>query len=209
MVKLIETVYNFLWGDLLTVPLPGGGTLPLSLLVILLIPTGVYFTIRTKFLPIRLFKDMVGALFEKKDEEQSALAVIQTLIVSTATRVGMGNLVGVVAAISAGGAAAGHPAVFFGLLEHLPAGLCTDRRSAGGRRPRIVGVCQAALCGQAFPAARVHCADGAALSGTDGTQLPDRHTPWNLRYAAVRHPARGVFGVPGFYHDPQLSGCSQ
>ena len=70
---------------------------------------------------------------------------------------------------TAGGAAAGHPAVFFGLLEHLPAGLCTDRRSAGGRRPRIVGVCQAALCGQAFPAARVHCADGAALSGTDGT----------------------------------------
>ena len=66
MVKLIETVYNFLWGDLLTAPLPGGGTLPLSLLVILLIPTGVYFTIRTKFLPIRLFKDMVGALFEKK-----------------------------------------------------------------------------------------------------------------------------------------------
>lgn len=87
---------------------------------------------------------------------------------------------------------------FFGLLEHLPAGLCTDRRSVGGRRPRIVGVCQAALCGQAFPAARVHCADGAALSGTDGTQLSDRHTPWNLRYAAVRHPARGVFGVPGF-----------
>lgn len=106
MVKLIETVYNFLWGDLLTAPLPGGGTLPLSLLVILLIPTGVYFTIRTKFLPIRLFKDMVGALFEKKDEEQSALSVIQTLIVSTATRVGMGNLVGVVAAISAGGAGA-------------------------------------------------------------------------------------------------------
>lgn len=28
MVKLIETVYNFLWGDLLTAPLPGGGTLP-------------------------------------------------------------------------------------------------------------------------------------------------------------------------------------
>ena len=43
MVKLIETVYNFLWGDLLTAPLPGGGTLPLSLLVILLIPTGVLF----------------------------------------------------------------------------------------------------------------------------------------------------------------------
>ena len=47
---------------------------------------------------------MVGALFEKKGDEKSALSVIQTLIVSTATRVGMGNLVGVVAAISAGGA---------------------------------------------------------------------------------------------------------
>ena len=120
MVKLIETVYNFLWGDLLTAPLPGGGTLPLSLLVILLIPTGVYFTIRTKFLPIRLFKDMVGALFEKKDEEQSALSVIQTLIVSTATRVGMGNLVGVVAAISAGGAGA----VFWMWISAL-LGMCT------------------------------------------------------------------------------------
>ena len=31
MVKIIETVYNFLWGDLLTLPLPGGGTLALSL----------------------------------------------------------------------------------------------------------------------------------------------------------------------------------
>ena len=106
MVKIIETVYNFLWGDLLTLPLPGGGTLSLSLLVILLIPTGFYFTIRTRFLPIRLFKDMVGALFEKKGDEKSALSVIQTLIVSTATRVGMGNLVGVVAAVSAGGAGA-------------------------------------------------------------------------------------------------------
>ena len=106
MVKLIETVYNFLWGDLIFLPLPGGGTLPLSILVILLIPTGIYFTIRTRVLPVRLFKDMVGAVLGKKDEKNSALSVLQTLIVSTATRVGMGNLVGVVAAISAGGAGA-------------------------------------------------------------------------------------------------------
>ena len=38
IVKLIESVYNFLWGDLIVLPLPGGGTLPLSLLVIILIP---------------------------------------------------------------------------------------------------------------------------------------------------------------------------
>lgn len=105
MTALIETVYLFLWGDLVTLPLPGGGSLGLSLLVILLIPTGIYFTIRTRFLPIRLFPDMIRALNEKK-KDQNALSSFQTLVVSTATRVGMGNLVGVVAAISAGGAGA-------------------------------------------------------------------------------------------------------
>ena len=105
IVTLIEKVYSFLWGDLVQIPLPGGSTLGISLLIILLIPTGIYFTIRTRFLPIRLFPDMVQALVEKKQDKNS-LSSFQTLIVSTATRVGMGNLVGVVAAISAGGAGA-------------------------------------------------------------------------------------------------------
>ena len=44
---------------------------------------------------------------EKKSETQkNSISGVQALIVSTATRVGMGNLVGVVAAISAGGAGA-------------------------------------------------------------------------------------------------------
>ena len=106
IVKLIESVYNFLWGDLIVLPLPGGGTLPLSLLVIILIPAGLYFTVRTRFLPLRLFPDMVKAVTGKKTKEKGSLSVMQSLIVSTATRVGMGNLVGVVAAISAGGAGA-------------------------------------------------------------------------------------------------------
>ena len=102
---MIEKVYTFLWGDLIRIPLPGGSTLGISLLILLLIPTGIYFTIRTKLLPIRLFPDMVRALSEKKSDKNN-LSAFQTLIVSTATRVGMGNLVGVVAAISAGGAGA-------------------------------------------------------------------------------------------------------
>lgn len=106
IVKVIETVYNFLWGDLLVLPLPGGGELPLSLLVIILIPAGIYFTIRTRFLPVRLFPDMVKSVIGKAEGEAGSLSVMQSLIVSTATRVGMGNLVGVVAAISAGGAGA-------------------------------------------------------------------------------------------------------
>ena len=105
IVDLIEKVYSFLWGDLVHIPLPGGSTLGISLLIILLIPAGIYFTIRTRFLPIRLFPDMVRALVEKKKDKNS-LSSFQALVVSTATRVGMGNLVGVVAAISAGGAGA-------------------------------------------------------------------------------------------------------
>ena len=105
VITLIEKVYSFLWGDLFQIPLPGGGSVGISLLIILLIPTGIYFTICTRFLPIRLFPEMVRSLNSKKGKEDG-LSNFQTLIVSTATRVGMGNLVGVVAAISAGGAGA-------------------------------------------------------------------------------------------------------
>ena len=107
IVTLIEKVYSFLWGDLIRIPLPGGSSLGISLLILLLIPTGIYFTVRTRCLPVRLFPDMLKALVEKKGkDDKSSLSSFQTLIVSTATRVGMGNLVGVVAAVSAGGAGA-------------------------------------------------------------------------------------------------------
>lgn len=103
--KVIEAVYYFLWGDIITIPLPNGGSLSIPVLVILLIPAGIYFTVKTKFLPVSRFPGMVKALGEKK-ENKSTLSSFQTLVVSTATRVGMGNLVGVVAAVSAGGAGA-------------------------------------------------------------------------------------------------------
>lgn len=118
MVDLIEKIYSFLWGDLVHIPLPGGSTLGISLLIILLIPAGIYFTIRTRFLPIRLFPDMVRALVEKKKDKNS-LSSFQALVVSTATRVGMGNLVGVVAAISAGGAGAVFWMWVTALIGHL------------------------------------------------------------------------------------------
>lgn len=105
--SLIQTIYHLLWGDLITLPLPGGGSIGFSLLVLILIPSGFYFTIRTRFLPFRLFPEMLRVATEKKNlSEKEAISGIQALIISTATRVGMGNLVGVVAAISAGGAGA-------------------------------------------------------------------------------------------------------
>ena len=100
-------IYNLLWGDLVQIPLPGGSRLGLSLLVLILIPAGLYFTVRTRFLPFRLFPEMVRVTRDKGgDREQQGISGLQALIVSTACRVGMGNLVGVVAAISAGGAGA-------------------------------------------------------------------------------------------------------
>ena len=106
--QLFQFVYNFLWGDLVKVPLPGGSSLGLSLLVILLIPAGIYCMVITGFLPIRLFPEMIRVSMEKNvdKDKKDGVSGLEALIVSTATRVGMGNLVGVVAAVSAGGAGA-------------------------------------------------------------------------------------------------------
>ncbi len=107
IMALFHSTYHILWGDLIRIPLPGGSFLGLSLLILILIPSGVYFTLRTRFLPFRLFPEMLRITIEKKNVSQKdAISGMQALFVSTATRVGMGNLVGVVAAISAGGAGA-------------------------------------------------------------------------------------------------------
>lgn len=95
------------WGDLVTIPLQGGGSIGLSLMVLILVPSGIYFTICTKFLLFRYFPEMIRITLEKKkSKDKQSLSGFQALLVSTATRVGTGNLVGVVAAVSAGGAGA-------------------------------------------------------------------------------------------------------
>ena len=44
VITLIEKVYSFLWGDLFQIPLPGGGSVGISLLIILLIPSNPSFS---------------------------------------------------------------------------------------------------------------------------------------------------------------------
>ena len=93
LMEFIHDIYNLFWGDLLTIPLPGGKTIGISLLVLILIPSGIFFSVKTKFLPIRMFKEMVKIAVEKKeDSNEGAITGVQALIVSTATRVGMGNM---------------------------------------------------------------------------------------------------------------------
>ena len=102
--QLISNIYNLFWGDLFFLPLPGSSTIGISLMVALLLPTGLYFTIRTGFLPVRMFPEMLRITAQRRSGgKNGALSGLQALIISTATRVGTGNMVGVVAAISAGG----------------------------------------------------------------------------------------------------------
>ena len=73
-------------------------------LVFLLIGAGVYFTIRTKGVQFTHLKDMFAAITEKKHVPgQKSVSSFQAMMVSTASRVGTGNIAGVATAIAVGG----------------------------------------------------------------------------------------------------------
>ena len=74
IINLIEKTYYFLWGDWIHLPLPGGTTINLPLLVLLLAPTGIFCTIRTRFLQIRMLPDMLRALKRPKPDTKVALS---------------------------------------------------------------------------------------------------------------------------------------
>ena len=74
------------------------------ILLILLVCVGIYFTIRTRFVQIRFIGDMFRQVGEKKHVEgKSSISSFQALMVSTASRVGTGNIAGVATAIATGG----------------------------------------------------------------------------------------------------------
>lgn len=71
-------------------------------LALVLFCGGLYFTIRTKFPQFRLFKESIRVVSEKpKDKE--AISSFGALMISTASRVGTGNIVGVSTALCMGG----------------------------------------------------------------------------------------------------------
>lgn len=71
-------------------------------LIGLLLLIGVYFTIRTKFVQVRLFGEMFRLIFEKK-ESNDGVSPFQAFTISAASRVGTGNVAGVALAIGIGG----------------------------------------------------------------------------------------------------------
>lgn len=74
-----------------------------NILIALLVTTGIYFTIRTKFVQFRLLPEGLRLLTEKSKHEDG-VSSFQALMISTASRVGTGNIAGVATALAAGGA---------------------------------------------------------------------------------------------------------
>ncbi len=72
------------------------------ILIIILVLGGLYFTIRTKAVQFRLFGEQLHAVMEKPGEK-GGVSSFQALMVSTASRVGTGNIIGVSTAICLGG----------------------------------------------------------------------------------------------------------
>lgn len=70
-------------------------------LIILLVLGGLYFTIRTRFAQFRLLGHQFKAVTEKSDK--NGVSSFQALMVSTASRVGTGNIIGVATALCVGG----------------------------------------------------------------------------------------------------------
>ena len=75
------------------------------LLLFLLLGTGLYFSIRSRFAQVRLMKEGFRILTEKAEVEDGKKQVssFQALMISTASRVGTGNSAGIATAIAAGG----------------------------------------------------------------------------------------------------------
>lgn len=71
------------------------------LLIIILIAGGLFFTVKTKFVQFRLLGEQIRSVMEKPDG--NGVSSFQALMVSTASRVGTGNIIGVSTAICLGG----------------------------------------------------------------------------------------------------------
>lgn len=82
------------------------------ILIILLVAVGVYFSLRTKFVQFRLFPEALRVLTEKKKDGKD-ISSFGALMISTASRVGAGNIAGVATAVAASTAIGGYGAIFW------------------------------------------------------------------------------------------------
>ena len=86
--KLLNDVNNFVWGPIM---------------LALLVGTGIFLTIRLKFLPWRNLFYAVGMIFQKKEKHEGDISPFQSLMTALSATVGTGNIVGVATAMVLGG----------------------------------------------------------------------------------------------------------
>lgn len=85
--EIIGAISNFMYG---------------KLLIIMLMGVGIFYTLRTRFIQVRLLGETMRVITEKKADKDS-VSSFQALMVSTASRVGTGNIIGVSTALCLGG----------------------------------------------------------------------------------------------------------
>lgn len=89
--NFVNTINEYLWG---------------YILIVMLITIGLYFTFKTKFVQFRLFKEMFRLLGDgigSSEKKEGKISSFQAFCISTASRVGTGNIAGIAIAIVTGG----------------------------------------------------------------------------------------------------------
>jgi len=87
MEKLIADINNIVWSNAL---------------IILCLGTGIYFSVITRFLQVRYFREMIRLLFNNTSSA-TGVSSFQAFSIAIAGRVGTGNIAGVATAIAMGG----------------------------------------------------------------------------------------------------------
>ena len=87
---IINDINNFIW---------------IYIIIAALIGLGIYFTLRIKFVQIRLLSEMIKLITSSASDKTSGKEIsgFQAFCVSTASRAGVGNIAGVSIAIVTGG----------------------------------------------------------------------------------------------------------
>ena len=93
-VNTVNAVNSVVWGT--------WGLSLFPILVILCLLAGLFYTIQTRFVQVRMFSEMVRLLKSNKSSAQG-ISSFQALTVSLSGRVGTGNIAGVATAIGFGG----------------------------------------------------------------------------------------------------------
>ncbi|MGE6407470.1 sodium:alanine symporter [Psychrobacter sp. Choline-02u-13] len=100
MENIINTIVGYIWSDAL---------------VYLALGVGIYFTIMTRAVQIRYFKEMISLLFDKQSSS-AGISSFQAFCMALSGRIGVGNIAGVATAIAAGGPGAVFWMIFMGVL---------------------------------------------------------------------------------------------